>query len=78
MDRCIAPQSALGEGAPERLTAAEVEVLHLSADLFNAIHALGDHHPSDMEELTRDIHNIQNRVMARVAARSLPGFFNRG
>lgn len=58
-----------------KLTDEELRVLELSAQLYNAIFALGDHHPSDMDELAIDIHRIQNRVMARLAVRAHPNFF---
>lgn len=60
------------------MTDEEKAVIEMTAALFNAIHALGDHHPCDMGEYTRDVHNIQNRVMARVAARAHPEVFRRG
>ena len=57
------------------LTDAEMAVLLLTAQLWNALCALGDHHPSDMEEHQRDIHDVQSRVMARLARRRHPEFF---
>ncbi|GEM_PF-5709516 len=53
------------------LTTAETDVLDMSSELWNAIVHLSDHHPADLAETARDIHNIQNRVMARVARRNL-------
>ena len=58
------------------MTDGELLVLRLTAELYNAIHALGDHHPSDMDELARDIHSIQARVMARLARRVHPEVFS--
>ena len=57
------------------VTPSEMAVLELTASLWNALCELGDHHPSDMAEHERDVHSIQNRVMARVARRANPDFF---
>ena len=43
----------------------EENVLVLTARLWNAILELEEIHPADNEEHARDIHNIQNRIMAR-------------
>lgn len=61
-----------------KLTNEELNVLRLSAELYNAISNLPDKHPADMSETDRDIHSIQNRVMARLAAREHPEFFGDG
>jgi len=47
----------------------------MTADLWNAIADLGGLHRCDLEETARDIHNIQNRIMARVAKRAHPDVF---
>lgn len=47
------------------MTQKEQAVLKITADLWNAILDLPVLHPSDMRETERDIHNIQNRIMAR-------------
>jgi hypothetical protein len=52
------------------LTVAERAVLSLSGEVFSLFKELGDHHPADVEETARDIHNIQNRIMARVVMRT--------
>ena len=57
------------------MTDDEKRVLELTALLWNAFIALPDRHPADAEEMQRDIHNIQHRVMARVAVRAHPEFF---
>lgn len=54
---------------------AEKEIIALTALLWNKFLALPHRHPSDAEEMQRDIHAIQNRVMARVAVRSDPSTF---
>jgi hypothetical protein len=48
-----------------RLDEKEIEVLALTAKLFNLLGELEDVHPDDIHEHRRDIHNIQNRIMAR-------------
>lgn len=58
------------------LTAPELHCLKLSAELMNAITLLSVQHPSDIEETIRDIHDIQNRIMARLTARIHPEFFH--
>lgn len=60
------------------LTDAEQAVMAATADLFNAFVALGDHHPADIEEMTRDIHDIQHRIMARLTRRAYPRAFVSG
>ena len=57
------------------MTEAEKRLLQMTADLWNAFLDLPDRHPSDAEETQRDIHNIQNRIMARCAVRSCPDLF---
>lgn len=57
------------------LTLQERQVLDLTAELWNAFAALPDKHPSDAAEMQRDIHDIQNRIMARAARRNEPEFF---
>ncbi|MBC7907039.1 MAG: hypothetical protein H7Y60_09880 [Rhodospirillaceae bacterium] len=57
------------------LTTKEQRAIELTAQLWNVLVELGGHHPADMAETARDIHNIQNRVMARVACRAHPDLF---
>jgi hypothetical protein len=52
-----------------------MKVLDLTAQLWNAFLDLPDRHPSDAEEMAHDIHNIQHRVMARLAVRTHPELF---
>ena len=59
----------------EALTVEEKIVIQLTAELWNAIASLGNHHLSDMKEHERDIHDIQSRVMARLARRVHPEIF---
>jgi hypothetical protein len=58
------------------LSDEEKHVIALSAELWNAIFALETYHPSDIHEYARDIHDIQSRVMARLARRANPELFN--
>jgi hypothetical protein len=51
------------------MTPAERAALKLTADLWSALSALPVEHPCDLAEHCRDIHSIQNRIMAREAAR---------
>lgn len=57
------------------VTDDEQALLELTAQIWNGFARLGDKHPSDLEELHRDLHNIQNRIMARVASRANPELF---
>lgn len=52
------------------LTEQEEIALALTAELYKALLALPADHPHDMAENVRDIHNIQNRILARPAYRS--------
>lgn len=52
------------------LTEQEKVALALTAELYKALQALPADHPHDMPEHVRDIHNIQNRILARPAYRS--------
>jgi len=54
---------------------AEKAVMRMTADLWNACLKLGDHAAHDLRELERDIHDIQHRIMARVARRQNPDLF---
>lgn len=47
------------------LNERENKVLDLTAQLWNAILELEELHPHDNSEHMRDIHNIQNRILAR-------------
>jgi len=58
-----------------KLTGQELEILRLTAEIYNLASKLPRQHPSDMEELAREIHSIQNRVMARLSARAHPEIF---
>lgn len=58
------------------LTEQEKIVLATTASLWNQLNALPPPHRHDREEHMRDIHNIQNRIMARLAVRSHPEIFN--
>lgn len=60
------------------VTDMEKQILELSAELYNLFCKLPDKHPCDVAEMSVDIHRIQQRVMARMAARSMPDFFNQG
>lgn len=52
------------------MTEEEKRVLALTAELWNALIALPAPHGHDNAEHMRDIHDIQNRLMARVARRT--------
>lgn len=58
-----------------RLTEAELRVIDMTAELWNAFLDLGDNQFSDREEMARDIHDIQQRIMARLARRLHPEKF---
>lgn len=51
------------------LTDGEKHALELTAALYNVMARFPKLHPADMDETVRDIHNIQNRIMARPQAR---------
>ena len=53
-----------------RLTPREKTILQTTVVLWNAICKLEELHPQDREEACRDIHNIQNRIMARPELRA--------
>lgn len=57
------------------MTDEEKRIFTLSAELWNALIALPKMHPCDNAEHMRDIHNIQNRLLARVAQRANPEEF---
>ena len=59
------------EDLPIRLTNKERAVVEAAADLWNLIVELKVEHGQDLMEYNRDIHNIQNRVMARPIRRAL-------
>ena len=54
-----------------QITEDERAILNIVADLWNAILALPVLHSEDEHEHRRDIHNIENRIMARAAMRIL-------
>ena len=60
------------------MTPQEQKVLDLTVELWNAFLDLPDQHPHDAPETMRDLHNIQNRLMARVAVRAHPERFVAG
>ena len=47
------------------LTDDEKECLYHTRELWNDLVNLKQIHPDDLNEYRRDIHNIQNRIMAR-------------
>lgn len=53
------------------LTEQENRILVFTSMLWNALIDLPDPHPSDNAENMRDIHDIQNRLLARAARREL-------
>jgi len=59
------------EETPVRMTNREIAVLVAAADLWNLIVELKVEHAQDLMEYNQDIHNIQNRVMARPIRRAL-------
>jgi len=69
-DRAIKPSPHVS-----LLTGADFEAIDLSATLIKALRALPVLHPLDLEESVRDIHNLQNRIMARAAQRAYPARF---
>jgi len=57
------------------MTEQEVAAIKLSGQLATALGDLPVEHPCDLEEHVRDIHNIQNRIMARATARGTRNLF---
>lgn len=53
----------------------ELDVLRLTAELWNAFMDLPKQHIDDLQETKLDIHRIQNRVMARATRRAYPEDF---
>lgn len=53
------------------LTEEEKILLEMTSILWNALTDLPAQHSDDLVEARRDIHNIQNRILARVACREL-------
>ena len=51
---------------PRELTIFEEECIRLTVELWNELVVLEELHPDDIHEFRRDIHNIQNRIQARV------------
>lgn len=47
------------------LNPKELESLSLTVQLWGSLLELKELHPDDIHEHRRDIHNIQNRIMAR-------------
>lgn len=56
-----------------QLSPEERDALELSARLFNACAKF--QHGEELDETSRDVHAIQDRVAARLAARVHPEFF---
>lgn len=54
------------------MTEEEKRILALTAELWNALISLPAPHGFDGAEHMRDIHDIQNRLLARVARRTNP------
>lgn len=52
-----------------RLNEKEKEAIHKIVDLWDSILQLKVIHPDDINEYRRDIHNIQNRILARPEVR---------
>lgn len=52
------------------MTDQERAALELTAELYKALLALPVDHPSDMAENVRNLHDIQNRLMARATYRA--------
>jgi hypothetical protein len=57
------------------MDAAEKRLLDLTVELWNGFFDLPDLHPADREEMARDIHDIQHRIMARATRRAHPDHF---
>lgn len=53
------------------LTEAERKILDMTAELWNELIKLPAPHGFDNAEHMRDIHDIQNRILARSARREL-------
>lgn len=49
------------------MSTLERRAWHALEDAANAMFALPAVHPADNEETARDIHNLQNRLLARLA-----------
>lgn len=60
------------------VTPEEEALLLELAEIWNAFGRLPDKHPSVMSEVAVLIHALQEKVMARVAARARPDLFPRG
>jgi len=58
------------------MTDEEKRIFALTAELWNALIALPAPHRFDNAEHMRDIHDIQNRLLARVAQRTNPEQFS--
>ncbi len=53
------------------MTAQEVEIWLALGKVAGALLQLPTLHPSEQEETVRDIHNLQNRLLARPGLRAL-------
>jgi len=53
----------------KELTKAENLVIQKSVELWSAINDMEVVHPDDIDEYRRDIHDIQNRTLARPLVR---------
>lgn len=49
------------------------ELLIITANLFNKFLELEDVHPNDNAEMARDIHDIQNRILANTVDKDTLG-----
>ena len=58
--------------ADAALTESEIAVLELLAEATNAFASLPEHHPTDLREWAHEVHQLQYRVLKRVAVRMHP------
>jgi hypothetical protein len=54
---------------------AEINLLELSADLWNGFLSLEKYHPNDDQEFCFHIHSLQRIIMSREAIRNNPNLF---
>ena len=59
----------------EALTFAEIDVLDLLKEATAAFYKLAEHHPTDCQEWSAEVHALQHRVMSRAAIRAMPNYF---
>lgn len=53
------------------LTKQEQEIIDLTVEIWNKIIALPELHPMDNQETCTNIHDIQNRIYARIVKRNI-------